>query len=110
MESYSDVLAVSFDELQHAKVKHHPHIDTQDAKPIKQAPYRLPLHYKQWVREEVAKLLKCGIVHPSKSPWSSPIVIISKKDGKGGFAPWMCVDYCKLNKVTVLDTFPIPWI
>jgi dUTP pyrophosphatase len=68
MESYADVLAVSFEELRHAKVKYHHHVDTGDAEPIKQAPYHLPPHYKQWVREEVNELLKCGIIHPSKSP------------------------------------------
>ena len=93
MESYSDILAVSFDELRQAKVKYCHHIDTQDATPIKQHPYRLPPHYKQWVRDEVKELLKCGIIRPSNSPWSSPIVIVSKKDGKGGFSPRMCVDY-----------------
>lgn len=49
MESYSDVLAVSFEELRHARVKYRHHVDTQDAEPIKQAPYHLPPHYKQWV-------------------------------------------------------------
>src|SRR3954469_2661055 len=61
MENYADVLAVSFEELCHAKVKYHHHVDTKDAEPIKQAPYRLPPHYKQWVCKEIKELLKCGI-------------------------------------------------
>ena len=46
MNSYSDVLAVSFDELRQARVRYQHHINTKDAKPIKQAPYRLAPHYK----------------------------------------------------------------
>ena len=110
MEGHEEVLAVSFEELRHAKVKYRHHIDTQDAKPIKQAPYRLPPHYKQWVRDEIQELLKTGIIRHSKSPWSSPIVLIPKKDGAGGLAPRMCIDYRNLNGVTVRDAHPIPRI
>ena len=110
MESYSDILAVSFEELRQAKVKYQHNIDTGEAAPIKQPPYRLPPHYKQWVRDEIKELLKCGIIRPSISPWSSPIVIIPKKNGSGGFSPRMCIDYRKPNKVTRRDAFPIPRI
>ena len=85
-------------------------IDTGDSAPVKQAPYRLPPHYKQWVREEIQQMLKSGIIRPSRSPWASPIVIIPKKNGKGGLEPRMCVDYRELNKRTKKDAFPIPRI
>jgi RNase H-like domain found in reverse transcriptase/Reverse transcriptase (RNA-dependent DNA polymerase) len=110
MKQYEDVLAVKFEEIRGARTHYKHVIDTGDHKPIKQAPYRLAPHYKQWVQEEIQQMLKSGIIRPSNSPWSSPIVIVPKKDGQGGFAPRMCVDYRKLNAVTKLDAYPIPRI
>ncbi|GFU11597.1 hypothetical protein TNCV_4476491 [Trichonephila clavipes] len=52
------------------------------------------------------KMLDEGIVQPSESPWSSPIVLVRKKDGSWRF----CVDYRKLNSVTKKDVYPLPRI
>ena len=51
-------------------------------------------------------MMKQGIIQPSSSPWSSPIVLVKKKNGKTRF----CVDYRKLNKITKRDTYPLPRI
>jgi len=52
------------------------------------------------------EMLEAGVVRPCKSSYSSPIVLVKKKDGT-----WMlCVDYRQLNKHTVVDKFPIPII
>ena len=45
--------------------------------------------------------LKEGVIEPSSSPWTSPIVLVKKKDGSTHF----CVHYCKLNEVTVKDSY-----
>ena len=45
-----------------------------------------------------------GIIYPSTSPWSSPIVLAWKKSGQ----VWPCVDYQQLNKVTKDVAYPIP--
>ena len=81
-------------------------IDTGDHPPVRQPPRRIPFALRQTVREMVEAMLERGIVQPSSSPWSSPVVIVSKKDGTKRF----CVDYRKLNAITKMDAYPLPRI
>ena len=79
-------------------------IPTGDAVPIRLPPYRLAHHSQEVLREEIRTLLDQVIIRPSKSPWAAPIVLVKKKDG----TQRMCVDYRKLNKVTVNNPYPLP--
>jgi transposase InsO family protein len=58
------------------------------------------------IDEEVDKMLAEGVIEPSNSPWSSPIVLAKKKDGKHRF----CIDFRKVNEVTRKDAYPLPFI
>ena len=81
-------------------------IETGDHPPIKQRPYRLPFSQRKLVEEHIQKMLQAGIISPSRSPWSSPIVIVDKKDGQKRF----CVDLRALNKIVVKNSYPLPRI
>ena len=81
-------------------------IDTGDSLPIRCALRRMsPQKIKQ---EEacVEEMLASGQVEPSDSPWSAPVVLVTKKDGGTRF----CVDSRRLNLVTVKDAYPLPRI
>ncbi|GBN95131.1 Transposon Tf2-6 polyprotein [Araneus ventricosus] len=74
--------------------------------PVSHQPHRLPFSEKKIVQTQVAEWLEQGIVEPCSSEYSSPVVIVRKKDG----TPRVCIDYRKLNKVVVKDRFPLPLI
>ena len=74
--------------------------------PVRQQVRRIPVALKNVVDREVEKMLKLGVVRPSQSPWSSPTVMVRKKDGAWRF----CVDFRKVNSLTHRDAYPLPRI
>lgn len=74
--------------------------------PIKQRYYPVSPVLQKHIDDQLNDMLKQGIVEKSNSPWSSPIIMMKKKDGGCRF----CVDYHKVNAVTRKDSYPLPYI
>ncbi|UYV79737.1 hypothetical protein LAZ67_18000530 [Cordylochernes scorpioides] len=102
LERYGDLFSSRLGRTNLAKHR----IDTEDAKPIKHKPYRVSAKERDIIKEQIDEMLTEGIIRPSSSPWSFPVILVKKRDGKYRF----CVDYRKLNNVTVKDVYPIPRI
>ena len=81
-------------------------INTGDARPRRQPAQRMPPAVRQEVARQLEHMQRNGAIEPSKSPWSSPVVLVRKRDGSHRF----CVDYRSLNSVTIPDSFPLPRI
>ncbi|GFO13476.1 reverse transcriptase [Plakobranchus ocellatus] len=71
---------------------------------IRVKPYPLPFAARKFVTQEVNDLLSLGVLEPSDSPYCFPIVVVKKKDG----SMRLCIDFRKLNAVTVFDAENIP--
>lgn len=74
------------------------------AQPVNIRPYRYPPHLKDEIEKQVAAMVQMGTVRPSSSPFSSPVLLVRKKDVTFRF----CVDYRYLNALTLKSKFPIP--
>ena len=105
LTKFSDIFASSSLDLGHTRLIQH-EIDTGDARPIKQRPYRVSNSQRVEIDRHISNMLNQNIIQVSASPWSSPVVLVQKKDGTTRF----CVDYRKLNAVTRKDSFPLPRI
>lgn len=75
-------------------------------KTVNRRPYRLSPAEREAVRIKIVELLEANIIRPSSSPFSSPILLVQKKDG----SQRLCVDYRELNDNTIPDRFPLPLI
>jgi hypothetical protein len=85
-----DVFAKNSDDFRRMdRVRHR--INTVDALPIRQPPRRLPLAKQAEVDNMFDDMKRKGVIEESEGPWSSPVVLVRKKNGDIRF----CVDYRK---------------
>lgn len=105
LRRYQSVFAKSKNDLGVTNIIQH-QIDTGNARPIKQPPRRLPLAKQKEAENEIHRMLDNNIIEPSNSPWSSPVVLVTKRDGSLRF----CIDYRRLNNITYKDSYPLPLI
>ena len=74
--------------------------------PIAQRPYRMNAEELVELKKQLNDMLQKGLIRPSASPWGSPVLFVDKRDG----TIRMCVDYRRLNEVTIKNKYPLPKI
>jgi len=76
------------------------------ATPISKTPYRMSALELKELQIQLEEILKKGYIHPSVSPWGAPVLFVKKKDG----TLKLCIDFIKLNKVTMKNKYYFPRI
>lgn len=81
-------------------------IDTGDAEPVKQRQHPMSPYMLQYLHKELDQMLELGVVRPSSSPWSSPVLLVKKSNGEMR----LCFDGRRLNSLTKRDAYPLPQV
>lgn len=77
-----------------------------DAVPVNSRTYHYSPQHKTKIEKQVKQLLEQGLITHSHSPFASLVLLVKKKDGTWRF----CVDYRRLNELTIKNRFPMPII
>ena len=81
-------------------------IETNEGRSVRCGPRHLAPASLRREQDCNKEMLTGGQIEPSDGPWASPVVLVTKKDGSTRF----CVDYRRLNSMTVKDAYPLPRI
>ena len=72
--------------------------------PVRSRPYPVPCSLRESLKKDITDMMKMGVIRKSSSPYAPPVVVVKKKDNTNR----VCVDYRRLNKLTVFDPEPMP--
>ena len=106
LEDHIEIIATSTNDLTPSDKSPH-HINLKEgATPIKLRYYKTNKIKSDVLKEQITALIDKGLIEPSSSEWSFPVVLVPKHTND-----WrMCVDYRKLNDITVPDSYSLPYI
>jgi hypothetical protein len=105
LEQFKDVFEEPTSLPPHKSYDHHIPL-ILEAVPVNARPYKYSPQHKDEIEKQVKELLAKGLITTSTSPFASPVLLVLKKDGSWRF----CVDYRRLNALTIKNSFPMPLI
>ena len=107
LKEYHNIFSLEKCDMGHTNAtKHKIVLKDPDTLPFKERFRRIPPPQLDEVREHLKLMLDAGVIWPSNSPWCNTVVLVRKKDGSLCF----CIDFRKLNSLTVKDSHPLPRI
>ena len=107
LKEYHDIFFLEKQDMGHTKAAEHKIVlKDPDTPPFKERFRRIPPPTIDEVRDHLKLMLDAGVIRPSNSPWCNAVVLVRKKDGSLRF----CIDFRKLNSLTVKDSHPLPRI
>ena len=107
LKEYYDIFLLEKRDMGHTNAtKHKIVLKDPDTPPFKERFHRIPPLQLDEVREHLKLMLDAGVIQPSNSLWCNAVVLVRKKDGSLHF----CIDFRKLNSLTVKDSHPLPHI
>ena len=104
IRNYPEVIAHSFEDVRSSTVSVTHRFELTSESLIYQKARRMSASHSDVARKEIERMLAAGIITPVESSWTSPVVMVRKKDG----SPRFCVNYRKLNSVMHADSWPLP--
>ncbi|GJP69758.1 hypothetical protein CLOP_g772 [Closterium sp. NIES-67] len=107
LKEFQDILPDDLpNELPPYQTHQHGIVEEPGSKPTFRAPYQLSPTELTDMKKQIEYLLAKGLIRPSTSPYSAPVLFTPKLDG----SLRMCIDYRALNKQTIKNKYPIPRI
>ena len=107
LKEYHDIFSLEKCDVGHTKAaKHKIVLKDPNTPPFKERFHRIPPPQLDEVCAYLKMMLDAGVIWPSKSPWCNAVVLMRKKDGSLCF----CIDFRKLNSLTVKDSHLLPCI
>ena len=107
LKEYHDIFSLEKRDMGHTNAtKHKIVLKDPDTPPLKEHSCRILPPQLDEVREHLKLMLDAGVIRPSNSPWCNAVVLVRKKDWSLRF----CIDFRKLNSLTVKDSHPLPRI
>ena len=107
LREYHDIFSLEKHDTGHTKAaKHKIVLKDPDTPPFKERFCRIPPPLLDEVCAYLKMMLDAGVIQPSNSPWCNAVLLVRKKDGSLHF----CIDFRRLNSLTVKDSHPLPHI
>ncbi len=106
LDDYQDLFSQTKTDIGRTDVMQHDIVLEAGSRPFREAMRRMAPDKRRMADEQIQLLIEMNVIRPSNSPFASAVVLANKNDGSKRF----CMDFRKLNDLTIKDAFPLPRI